>query len=216
MTLLGGTSSGTPEAERVTQEEPPAKKQRKKGKAEDTEAWKFLIGESPVDDVVVHKTWPDFSSHEEDLFKAFLLRSRIGVCLDSLAAVVGHYTAEDLMVASRRSSKGVWITEVWTLRDFKPKELRIAPVTTQMKETHLTSGCSSQVGLPSHGAGKHPNGSSIALDGRGRSSMHPAGACGEVAEKRGSLFWCIQRTHEKGKANAVEEPCTFGSSVEHP
>ena len=136
------------------------------------------------------------------------------MCLDSLAAVVGHYTAEDLMVASRRSSKGVWITEVWTLRDFKPKEIRIAPVTTQMKESHLTSGSSSPVGLPSHGVGKHPSGSSIALDGRGRSSMHPAGVCGEAVEKRGSLFWCIQRTHIKEEANTVEESCTFGTSVE--
>ena len=118
------------------------------------------------------------------------------------------------MVASRRSSKGAWITEVWTLREFKPKELRVAPVTTQMKESHLTSGCSSQVGLPPHGAGEHPNGSSIALDGRGRPSMHPAGLCGEVTEKRGSLFWCIQRTHDKGEANVVEESCTFGSSME--
>merc|ERR1712051_838340 len=104
------------------------------------------------------------------------------------------------MVASRRSSRGVWITEVWTLRDFKPKEIRIAPVTTQMKESRLTSGNSSQVGIPSHGVGKHPTGSSIALDGRGRSSMHPAGVCGEVAEKRGSLFWCIQRANDKGEA----------------
>ena len=108
----------------------------------------------------------------------------------------------------------MWITEVWTLRDFKPKEIRIAPVTTQMKESHLTSGNSSQVGLPSHGVGKHPAGSSIALDGRGRSSMPPAGVCGEVAEKRGSLFWCIQRAHDKGEANIVGESCTFGSSME--
>ena len=118
---------GKPAAKDASPEEPPTKKHRKKDKGEDKEAWKFLVGDSLVDDVVVHKTWPDFSSHEEDLFKTFLLRSRIGMCLDSLAAVVGHYTADDLMVASRRSSKGVWITEVWTLRDFKPKEIRIAP-----------------------------------------------------------------------------------------
>ena len=44
--------------------------------------------------------------------------------------------------------------------------------------------------------------------------MHPAGVCGEAADKRGSLFWCIQRTHNKEEANVVEESCTFGSSVE--
>ena len=44
--------------------------------------------------------------------------------------------------------------------------------------------------------------------------MHPAGVCGEAVEKRGSLFWCIQRTHDKGEANVVEESCTFGSSIE--
>ena len=103
---------------------------------------------------------------------------------------------------------------MWTLKDFKNKEIRIAPATSQLKESHLTSGASSLVGLPTHGAGKHPCGSSIALDGRGRASMHPAGVCGETVEKRGSLFWCIQRTHEKDEGNLVEESCTFGSSVE--
>ena len=84
---------GAPPAKDAAPEEPPTKKHRKKEKGEDKEAWKFLVGDSLEDDVVVHKTWPDFSSQEEDLFKTFLLRSRIGMCLDSLAAVVGRYTA---------------------------------------------------------------------------------------------------------------------------
>ena len=124
------------------------------------------------------------------------------MCLDSLAAVVGRYTAEDFMVASRRNSKGVWITEVWTLRDFKPKEIRIAPVTTQLKESHLTSGNSSQVCLPSHGVGKHP-----------QWVLCRAGWQGKVLDAPGGCVWGGGREERKPLLVHPEDPRQRGRAL---
>ena len=81
--------------------------------------------------------------------------------------------------------------------------------------SHLTSGASALVGLPTHGAGKHPTGASVALDGRGRSYLHRGGAPGEdTVETKGPLYWIISRTDKKGEANLSEESTTFGTSFE--
>ena len=177
----------------------------------------FLLGDSSAEDVRVHSDWRSLISDEDELAKTFLLKSRIGSCLDALSILVDHHSEEDFQVISRRNSKGAWNNEVWTLRDFKAKEILIAPVTSQLKGSHLTSGASALVGLPTHGAGKHPSGAPVALDGRGRNFLHRAGgpSTGEdTVEKKGSLYWIISRTDKKGEANLSEESSTFGTIFE--
>ena len=175
----------------------------------------FLLDGSSAEDVRIHSDWRSLISDEDELTKTFLLKSRIGACLDVLSYLVAPLSEDDFQIISRRNSKGAWSNEVWTLRDFKAKEIQILPVTSQLKGSHLTSGASALVGLPTHGAGKHPSGSSVALDGRGRSFLHRAGAPGEATvETKGSLYWIISRTDKKGDANLSEESTTFGSSFE--
>ena len=79
-----------------------------------------LKEESEPADIVIHKTWPTLLTEAEDLQWLCYLRSRIGMCLSAIQSVVGSPSAEDFMVASPRSDKGVWRTDVWALKDFDP------------------------------------------------------------------------------------------------
>ena len=59
-----------------------------------------------------------------------------------------QYTEKDLAVCHRQNAKGAWKCELWTKRDFGPRELCFAPLASQIKETHLTLSANCQVGVP--------------------------------------------------------------------
>ena len=139
--------------------------------------------------------------------RVFRLKRRIAVCLSGLYDVMPKYTSEDLVVAHRQNSKGVWRDELWTNRNFAPHELMLAPLTSQLKDTHLTALANALVGLPRIGRGSHPEGQSLALDGRSRVLLAPAGAI-DGNPHGGSLFWLVGRASQASEGNmSLENFC---------
>ena len=88
--------------------------------------------------------------------RLWYLRSRIGVGLEALAKIIPKFTEKDLVLAQRKSDKGVWRSELWSNRDFEANELILAPLSSQLKETHLMAAAHAVVGVPKHGRGAHP------------------------------------------------------------
>ena len=64
------------------------------------------------------------------------------------------------------------------------------------------------VGLPKHGKGVHPENASLALDGRGRSSMAARGST-DGEEHLGSFFWMVGRNSKAKDANMELQNVTF-------
>ena len=69
------------------------------------------------------------------------------------------------------------------------------------------------VTLPREGSGSHPEGKTLALDGRGRTSIQAAQLCDSPggSDKLGVLFWVASRTDDKANANMSLE--TVGASL---
>ena len=120
-------------------------------------------------------------------------------------------SAKDLQVVHRKTEKGLWKDELWTQRDFEALELQLAPVSSQLKDSNLMAGGHVAVGLPKQGKGSHPDNTSLALDGRGRSSMAQKGSI-DPEEHLGSFFWVVGRTSQQKEANMVMENVCFEST----
>ena len=144
--------------------------------------------------------------------KLMYLRGRIAVGLEAIYETLPCYDAEDFLLVHRKNEKGVWKDELWTLRDFEPLEIMFGPFSSQLKETHLMATANAVVTLPKHGRGAHPDNSSLALDGRGRTLMAPAGVLDE-AKHEGNLYWLVQRTSEESAANLTYESATWEHQI---
>ena len=132
--------------------------------------------------------------------------------LEFLAENMPVYTEKDLAVCHRRTPLGIWKCELWTKRDFKPLELAFAPLSSQIKETHLHLNANCIVGLPSHGPGAHPDNGFLALDGRTRTSLAHENLVDNQAH-RGNLFWLVQRVADENLGNMVLEPSSWSCKV---
>ena len=97
------------------------------GKPKGKKVASWLLGDSDISDVIVETQWQKLLSNQEDLNKVMWLKSKVGICLEALASSVPSYNDKDLLVCHRKSSKGVWRDELWTLRPFKAEELIFAP-----------------------------------------------------------------------------------------
>ena len=64
------------------------------------------------------------------------------------------------------------------------------------------------IGVPAYGPGKHPEGQSMALDGRARTCIASKGLI-DGAEPTGSLFWLVHRTSDSTEANMTLEQTSF-------
>ena len=137
---------------------------------------------------------------QEKLMSNWFLRSRVGVLLETLADMVPKYTEKDLVVCHRQNSSGAWKCELWTKRDFEKRELIFAPLSSQLKETHLSFSNNCVIGVPQHGRGAPPEPIALALDGRGRASLASQNLV-DNAEHTGSLFWLVQRVPLTDPAN---------------
>ena len=173
----------------------------------------WLVGASDPADVKIEGNWVKCLGDADTLNRVFFLKSRVGMCLAALLEVMPKYTPEDLVVAHRQNSKGVWRDELWTNRNFAAHELVFAPLTSQLKDTHLTAAANAIVGLPRCGRGSHPERQEIALDGRARTSIAPPGAIDDNAHA-GSLFWLVSRTSDASEGNMSWETSTFADSME--
>ena len=85
-------------------------------------------------------------------------------------------------------------------------------LSSQLKESHLTLAANQPVGVPMHGAGAHPDGTPLALDGRARASI-AAQDLVDSQEHKGSLFWIVERTSDSSQANMCLEPVTWEHRV---
>ncbi|MCP3880551.1 MAG: hypothetical protein GY701_19500, partial [Sulfitobacter sp.] len=184
-------------------------KDAKKGPSS-TPAW-LLVGSDPAQ-VKVEKQWHKLSADNDKLNRAFWLRSRVGVCLAALYETLPAYTDKDLVVCHRQNDKGVWRDEVWTSRDFAPQELALAPLSSQLKDTHLTHASNAVVGIPKHGRGAHPDSSSLALDGRTRTTIAKEGSI-DSSEHSGSIYWLVARTSDPSIANMTLESVSWEHNV---
>ena len=160
----------------------------------------------------VQDKWDKLLADWDPLNKAFWLKSRIGICLETLAEQMPQYTPKDLVVCHRQNDKGAWRQEVWTFRAFEAFELQLAPLSSQLKDTHLMANANAVVGIPRHGPGAHPDGQSLALDGRTRNSIAAKGVI-DATEHRGSLFWIVGRTSKASEANLTLESVAWEHKV---
>ena len=193
-----------------TEEEPSSSKDKKASKRTAPPDW-ALEGSDP-EACLVEPKWSKLLSDDCKANKLFWLRSNIGKCLESLHHVVPAYNEKDFMVLHRANDRGAWKTELWTRRDFAPLEIIFAPLTNQLKETHLMALANVPVSIPKFGSGAHPDGACLAIDGRGSTVLAEPGAVSS-AELRGNLFWLVKRTSEKAKANLVLESVTMQQQV---
>ena len=104
------------------------------------------------------------------------------------------------------------MSELWTKRAFAEKEILFAPLSSQLKETHLMAIANAAVGLPKHGRGSHPEHQALALDGRSRSRIAVKDTI-DGLEHRGNLFWIVGRTSKAKEANMVLESSSFEQKV---
>ena len=173
-------------------------------------AW-ALMGWDP-ESVQLEPQWSKLLSDAGKTNRLFWLKSNIGKCLESLHYAVPQYTEKDLVVLHRKNEKGAWKTELWTKRDFNPSEILFAPLSSQLKETHLMALASVQVDIPKYGSGAHPEGGNLSLDGRGSTVLAAPGRV-DSQEHQGNLFWLVQRTSDKVKVNMTLESVTMQQQV---
>ena len=112
------------------------------------------------------------------------------------------------MILHRKNDKDVWRDELWTLRDFPAGELLLVPLTSQIKETHLTKEARAPICIPKHGPGRHPEKKDLAFDGRSRTQMSKIGSVDAEGHK-GNLFWLVGRTSDKKEANMEFDQVAF-------
>ena len=140
------------------------------------------------------------------------VRGRISTGMESLLHCMPKYENDDFLLMHRKNDKGHWKTELRTARDFQPLEIMLAPLSSQLKETHLMQAAHAVVTLPKHGPGAHPQNSSLCLDGRLRNHVAPAGFL-DQEEHRGNLYWIVSRTTNKEKANLDMDEATWQQHI---
>jgi hypothetical protein len=172
----------------------------------------WLVGSSDPSCVKKEPLWRTLLCDSDACARMWHLRSRIGVGMEALSEVLPNYCEKDLVLAHRKSDKGVWRDELWTNREFQPFELLLAPHSSQLKDTHLMTNCHAVVGIPKHGRGKHPEDLNLALDGRSRTSIAKKGSIDDH-EHIGSLYWLVHRTSNPSDANMVFENIAWEQKI---
>ena len=159
------------------------------------------MGDSEPEQVLLEKNWTSLLVTSQDkLMSHWFLKSRVAVLLEAIADMVPTYTEKDLVVCHRQNSSGAWKCELWTKRDFEKRELVFAPMSSQLKETHLSFSHNCVIGVPQHGRGAPLEPCALALDGRCRASLASQNLV-DTQEHKGALFWIVQRVPPEEPAN---------------
>ena len=156
-----------------------------------------IVGDSDPADVKVEDKWKSLLADGDDLCKTMYLRGSIAVGLQALSELMPKYSGKDFILVNLKNDKGLWKSELWTKRDFEPLEIQLAPVSSQLKETHLMASAHAVVTIPKHGRGAHPENVSLAMDGRSRNLIAKGGSL-DKDDHAGSLCWVVTRTLERG------------------
>ena len=156
--------------------------------------------------------WSRLLADSDDANKTFWLRSRIGICLEALAETMPKFTEKDLLICHRRTPRGLWKDELWTLRAFAPGELVFAPLVDQLRTSHLTTPFCAAVGVLVRGLGAHPEGVAVALGGRYRQSLAAPGSV-DTSKHTGVLFYLVDRSVDESEANMTLETVNWEYSA---
>ena len=175
---------------------------------------KWALLDSEPQQVILQKKWAELLAHDDDLNRRSWGYGRIHVILHSLYETLPTYSNKEIMVLSRANSKGAWASEVWTLKEFEAGEIIFAPLSSQVKESHISQQGHALVTFPGHGHGCLPdNRTSVVLDGRSRMTLREKDTCDEH-EKRGTLFFLVQRTQEVKDVNMALQPVSACINVD--
>ena len=175
-------------------------------------AWAFLQ-DPELGPATVEKQWPKLLDHEGSSMQGWFLRGRAAFAAQAILEALPHYGAQDLCVVHRETPKGGKKLEVWTRKDFGPRELIVPALSPDLRECLWTKNLHAFIGLPKNGPGKHPEGKSLAMDGRGRNVLASAGTIDDK-EKLGNLLWCVERTADASLANLVVESIQVSATCE--
>ena len=209
--LLSQAAQEAPE-EPGNKDEEPEDSDKKKGNTYKAPAW--CLGDSDPDHCLLVQFWQKLQADNDVLMSSVATRARIHVGLEALRETLPVYTNTDVSIVNRKNDKGVWRSEVWTRRDFEAYQIMLAPYSSAIKETAILAPMHANVNLPKHGRGAHPENKSLALDGRSRNMIAPAGMVMQE-QLTGSLFWALARSSEKKDANLEFEmvPWEFQTKV---
>ena len=173
---------------------------------------KHVVGDSGRADVKVEDKWKSLLADGDDLNKCLWLRGSIATGLKALFEIMPKYSEKDFIMVNRKTDKGLWKSELWTKRGFEPLEIQLAPVSSQIKDTHLMATAHAVVTTPKHGPGAHPTNGSLALDGRSRNLIARSGVV-DKEEHHGSLFWVITGTGETKEVNLELDNITWSQNI---
>ena len=173
---------------------------------------KHVVGDSDPANVKVEDKWKSLLADADDLCKTMYLRGSIAVGLQALSEVMPKYSEKDFILVNRKNDKGLWKSELWTKRDFEPLEIQLAPISSQIKETHLMASAHAVVTIPKHGRGAHPENLSLATDGRSRNLIAKSGSL-DKDDHAGSLFWVVTRTSETKEVNLELDNVTWSQNI---
>ena len=133
---------------------PEASGSKDKKAAAPPPAW-ALEGREP-DCVKVEPSLRNLSADSEKTLQCFLLRCRVGGCLQALMESLPTFSDKDLQFVHRKTERGLWKDELWTKRDFEAQELMLAPCELPA-QGHQPHGRSSCCGVPPKaGQGESP------------------------------------------------------------
>ena len=191
-------------------EVPPAKKAKKEDDKKGPPGWCMLT--SQEGEVKVESSFKELLLDNAAETRTHFLKARVNVALESLCNVLPTYCKKDLVVVQRRNAKGVWNSELWTNRAFEPEELLFAPMSTQLKDTHIMKELNAVVGIPKHGRGSHPGNQSLAFCGRGKYLIGKEGSIDE-AQHKGVLFFLVGRTSDESEVTMSLEQTSLEMGV---
>ena len=167
----------------------------------------WALQDSDPADVKFEEKWKQLLCDNDKLVKSQYLRARIFTILEALNDVLPVYSEKELIVVNRKNEKGVWTSELHTLKDFGALEIQLAPYSSQLKDSHLMASGNAGLTLPKHGRGAH-DGTGMGLDGRCRTKMASKGALDDVAHL-GSLYWLVERSTDKTVCNLEYQNATW-------
>ena len=133
--------------------------------------------------------------------------------MQALSEVLPKYSEKDFVIVYRKNKQGMFKSEIWTKRDFEPLEIMLAPYSSQIKDSHLTTSAHAPLTLPKTGRGCHPEDQSLALDGRCRNLMARKDLI-DPEEHTGSLYWVVTRTSETKEQNLEFENFTWEQNIQ--
>ena len=136
----------------------PSKPEAKSAKA-NASPFAFLIGDDDVDDVSVKGYWHEQAGSTEAT-ELFTSKLRVGMAqlhMEYAKRACPTYTDDDLIVVERKG-----VSEVWTMRAFKPREIVIPCISSDIRTGCWTKGNSHSIPVD----GGPTNARPIVVDGK--------------------------------------------------